>query len=84
MLAALLAAMTLSGCVTSSSGRPELKTRIPANCERLAKRVTPPTLKEGDDFRSFSFKLGGALNQANGRLDATRECAAKVRQLFGQ
>jgi hypothetical protein len=72
--------MTSSGCVLSS-GRPELATKIPANCERLAKRVAHPEIK--GDARLVIARYIGALNTANGRLDATAACEKLERELFG-
>ena len=76
-VSACLTTLILSGCATSPGGRPELATHIPDAGERLAVRVAHPHYKKGTDVRIVLAKyaaVGGALDQANARLDAVREC----------
>ncbi len=83
-IAACLTTLTLGAC--AQPGRPELSTKIPDACEKLAKRVAHPSFKEGSDARIVLAKYavtGGALDQANKRLDTVRECNRVQRELFG-
>jgi hypothetical protein len=76
--------LTLGAC--AQFGRPDVGTKIPDACETLAKRVAHPSFKEGSDARIVLAKYaaaGGALDQANKRLDAVRECNRVQRELFG-
>ena len=86
-VSACLTTLILSGCATNPGGRPEIATHIPDACERLAVRVAHPRYKKGTDVRIVLAKyaaVGGALDQANARLDAVRECSRVQRQLLGQ
>lgn len=85
-VSACLTTLILSGCATNPGGRPELATHIPDACEKLAVRVAHPRYKKGTDVRIVLAKyaaVGGALDQANARLDAVRECSRVQRELFG-
>jgi hypothetical protein len=75
-----LTTLTLGAC--AQRGRPELATNIPDACEKLAKRVSHPSFKVNDDARIVLAKYaaqGGALDRANARLDAVRECSTEYR-----
>jgi len=83
MLACLMT-LTLGAC--AQLGRPEISTNLPDACERLAQKVAHPSIKLNDDARIALAKYaarGGALDQANARLDAVRECNRVQRELFG-
>ncbi len=70
----------------SPRGRPELETRIPDACEKLAVKVNHPSVEKGDDARLALAKyaaVGGALDRANARLDAVRERNKVQREMFG-
>ena len=85
-IAACLTTLTLGACATHPGGRPHLATRIPDACEKLAVKVRHPAVKKGDDVRLVLAKYaaaGGALDRANARLEAVRECNRVQRELFG-
>jgi hypothetical protein len=77
----LLLMTTMGGC-TTLPGAPPLAVKIPSDCENNAVPVPYPRIVKGEDLGVRSAKQAAALGQANGRLDAVRQCEAKVREAF--
>jgi hypothetical protein len=72
------------GCVTSSGDPPPPAGRngvqIPRDCENLARNVDDPQLGAKPDPWRVIGQYAVALGEANGNIDATRECQAGQRE----
>jgi hypothetical protein len=56
--------------------------QIPDDCDRHARPVPYPPVVKGEDLGLRSAKYAAALGQANGRLEAVRDCNSAVRGAF--
>lgn len=73
----------LLGCAHSPGAPESASVQIPRDCEKLAQNVAAP---DPAGFRN-NARIGlarttAALADANGNLDATRECQANQRERF--
>ncbi|UFZ05492.1 hypothetical protein LQG66_04010 [Bradyrhizobium ontarionense] len=57
---------------------------LPRDCEQLARNVDDPTVGETSDPWRAIGEYAVALGEANGNIDATRECQRRQRERFGK
>ena len=88
----LLVVLPLAGCASfklnigQSPPKPpapivsDIKRQIPNDCETLAVPVPLPPVTKGQNAKKSLAEHRAALVTADGRLDATRNCEAQVRQ----
>ncbi len=83
MLVILMIA-TLTACAASPGSPSKPAVQIPRDCEELAKTVPYPPVAKGQNAKASVARHRAALGQANGNLEATRECQAAQRERFAR
>ncbi|CAM5400683.1 hypothetical protein AFEL58S_02030 [Afipia felis] len=72
--------------LAACTGLPDSPTRaslqIPRDCENLAEPVPYPPVSKGQNAKASVARHRAALGQANGRLEATRDCQVAQRERF--
>lgn len=71
-----------TACASAPKDLSPVGTQIPRDCEELAKQVTEPSWRKGDNPKVLLGRTTVALIQANDNLDATKSCQAKQREQF--
>lgn len=71
---------TLTACATSPGSPTRASVQIPRDCENLAQPVPYPAVNQGQSAKASVARHRAALGQANGRLEATRDCQAQQRE----
>lgn len=74
--------MTLTACATSPGSPTRASIQIPRDCEDLAQPVPYPPVALKGNAKASVARHRAALGQANGRLEATRDCQAQQRERF--
>lgn len=54
----------------------------PAACIALAKKVPPPKIRVGDDYRAKLAEYIVALKKANARIEQIAACETAVRETY--
>lgn len=75
-----------SGCASSSGGPPPASANgvyVPRDCESLARNVDDPVVGPRSDPWRVIGEYAVALGEANGNIDATRQCQAGQRERLG-
>jgi hypothetical protein len=74
----------LTGCETFSAGGPPPAghngVMLPRDCENLARNVDDPKVSPRSDPWRVIGQYAVALGEANGNIDATRECQGGQRE----
>ena len=73
----------LPGCAHSPIAPGDVSVQIPRDCEQLARNVSvPDPARDRANGKLALARTTAALVEANGNIDATRECQANQRERF--
>ncbi len=72
----------VTGCADTLDQPRSPAVQIPQDCGQLAEPVSEPEWREGASAKAVLADTTVSLEEANGRLEATRRCQEKQAKIF--